>query len=98
MLITVIILSIILLISVGINIYFGLMLNSSYDKIEKCESMIDSYEVEISNFHESLVSTLLKLKELDNKQIFEKDDEVGFVFSEIIKLIEEIKTKYDHKI
>ena len=34
-----------------------------------------------------------KLKEIDDKNIFEKDDDVGFVFSEIVKLIELIKEK-----
>ena len=38
-------------------------------------------------------NTYRKLKEIDDKQIFEKDDDVGFVFSEIVRLIENIKEK-----
>jgi hypothetical protein len=38
-------------------------------------------------------NTYRKLKEIDDKNIFEKDDDVGFVFSEIVKLIELIKEK-----
>jgi hypothetical protein len=38
-------------------------------------------------------NTYRRLKEIDDKQIFEKDDDVGFVFSEIVRLIENIKEK-----
>jgi hypothetical protein len=37
--------------------------------------------------------TYSKLKDLDDKQMFEKDDDVGFVFSEMVKLIEKLKER-----
>ena len=30
---------------------------------------------------------------MDEKQIFEKDDEVGFVFSDILEIVKDLRTK-----
>jgi hypothetical protein len=86
MILTIVILSVLLLASVGINVYFGMMLNKSIDKLEQ-------YEQWISDIETSINITYLRLKNIDDKQIFEKDDDVGFVFSNIVKLIEKLKSQ-----
>ena len=61
-------------------------MNDLLDLIETMENWTIQYKNLVEN-------TYRRLKELDEKQIFEKDDEVGFVFSEMVKLIEFIKEK-----
>jgi hypothetical protein len=86
MILTTVILSVLLLVSIGVNIYFGAMLNRSIDKNEQ-------YELWISDIEKAINITYNKLKIIDDKQIFEKDDDVGFVFSNIVKLIEKLKSQ-----
>ena len=59
------------------------------DLLDVIETM-QQWNVQYKNLVEN---TYRKLKEIDDKQIFEKDDDVGFVFSEIVRLIENIKEK-----
>lgn len=86
MILTIIILSVLLLASIGVNLYFGLMLNRSLDKNEH-------YEIWIDDIEKSVLLTYNKLKAVDDRQIFEKDDDVGFVFSNIVALIEKLKSQ-----
>jgi hypothetical protein len=51
-------------------------------KIEVHEEWIDQYRSEINNVYK-------RLKMVDDKNLFEKDDDVGFVFSEILRVTEE---------
>jgi len=86
MLTLVIILTVVLTVSICANIYFFIKMNDLLDVIETMQQWNDQYKNLVKNTHR-------KLKEIDDKQIFEKDDEVGFVFSEIVKLIELVKEK-----
>lgn len=61
-------------------------MNDLIDAIESIQEWTNQYRLLIEN-------TYRKLREIDEKQIFQKDDDVGFVFSEIVKLIEFIKNK-----
>jgi hypothetical protein len=51
-------------------------------KIEVHEEWIEQYRTEIENVYK-------RLKIVDDKNLFEKDDDVGFVFSEIQRVIQE---------
>lgn len=86
MILTIVILGVLLLTSIGLNVYFGAMLNRSIDKNEQYEQWIIDIESAIN-------ITYNKLKLIDDKQMFEKDDDVGFVFSNIVKLIEKLKSQ-----
>lgn len=86
MLLTIIILGVLLFTSVSFNIYFGMML---YRSIEK----LDQYEKWVSDITNAIEITFKRLKAIDDKQMFEKDDDVGFVFSNIVKLIEKLKSQ-----
>lgn len=86
MLVTLIILAVILTVSICVNVYFFIKMNDLLDLIETMENWTVQYKNLVEN-------TYRRLKELDEKQIFEKDDDVGFVFSEMVKLIEFIKEK-----
>jgi len=86
MLTIIIILTVVLTVSICANIYFFIKMNDLLDVIETMQQWNDQYKNLVEN-------TYRKLKEIDEKQIFEKDDDVGFVFSEIVRLIELIKEK-----
>ena len=82
----IIILTVLLTASICVNIFLGYALDVNLDKIETYQNWLLNIKKEVS-------VTYSKLKDLDDKQMFEKDDDVGFVFSEIIKLIEKLKER-----
>jgi CRISPR/Cas system CMR-associated protein Cmr3 (group 5 of RAMP superfamily) len=49
----------------------------------------------LTELQSSLTNTIEKWKFLDNKQIFEKDDEVGVVFDEINTTINELEQRME---
>lgn len=83
---TLIITIILCVISLVLNIFLITSLNINLKKIE-------IYESWIVNYQEIVKETYLLLKEVDNKEIFEKDDEVGAVFSNIREIIQDLKEK-----
>ncbi len=88
MILTISILSVLLFLSIGFNIFFSL----------KYLILDDDYDDLLSNtedFYNDLKDAYIKLKQIDDREIFEKDDDVGFIFTSIIELIEKIKLKYD---
>lgn len=72
--------------SICANIFLGYALDINLDKIETYQNWFLDIKKEVS-------VTYSKLKDLDDKQMFEKDDDVGFVFSEMVKLIEKLKER-----
>jgi hypothetical protein len=65
----------------GILIYSAVV---SLRKIELLESTID-------NFYQYVSLTLNTMRALDEKQMFEKDDEVGSVFSQLTDVINDLR-------
>jgi len=72
--------------SICANIFLGYALDINLDKIETYQNWLLDIKKEVS-------ITYSKLKDLDDMQMFEKDDDVGFVFSDILKLIEKLKER-----
>ena len=83
---TIIITIILCVISLVLNIFLITSLNINLKKIE-------IYESWILNYQEIVKETYLLLKEVDDKEIFEKDDEVGAVFSNIREIKQDLKEK-----
>ena len=54
---------------------------------------VNLYEQFIIERREEYIRLLSRVRELDKREMFEKDDDVGFVFSEIIKLIEKLNKR-----
>ena len=53
-------------------------------------TIADEYQVIFDEIREKVLQTEIRLKEIDIKGSFEADDEVGFVFKEIIALHSEL--------
>ena len=62
-------------------------------KVEKYEDIIEENEEFIQSELERNEALLEALREIDNRQMFEKDDEVGSIFYQIKETIEKFKIK-----
>ena len=54
------------------------------------EQLEDKVVTTISEIRGRIGNSLQKMRELDNRQVFEKDDEVGVTFSELKKIVEDL--------
>ena len=86
---TVILINVILIL-VGV---IGYVIWNLMKKVEKLESMIDVQERYITDFYELVKQSEVKIKEIDSKQLFQSDDEVGFFFNNL-KTIQEALSDY----
>lgn len=62
-------------------------------KTEKLETQIAVQEKYILEFYDLVKQSEFKIKEIDNKQLFQSDDEVGFFFTNL-KTIQEALSDY----
>jgi competence protein ComGC len=53
----------------------------------------EQFEDNLTEVRGRIANTLTKMRELDNRQVFEKDDEVGVTFSELKKLTEDLNNE-----
>lgn len=85
----------VVLINLGIVIFFVLVYIfwNLLRKVEKLESIIEIQEKYITDFYNLVKQSELKIKEIDSKQLFQSDDEVGFFFTNI-KNIQEALSDY----
>jgi hypothetical protein len=86
---TVILINVILIL-IGV---IGYVIWNLMKKVEKLESMIDVQEKYITDFYELVKQSEVKIKEIDSKQLFQSDDEVGFFFTNL-KTIQEALSDY----
>ena len=57
-------------------------------KNEKCEDIIVQYDEYISEFNKQIKAADKRLKEIDEKGIFEGDDEIGWFFEKVKEIQE----------
>jgi predicted PurR-regulated permease PerM len=62
-------------------------------KVEKLEKTIEAQENYILNFYDLVKTSEDKIKEIDSKQLFQSDDEVGFFFTNL-KTIQDTLSEY----
>jgi hypothetical protein len=86
---TLILINIIVIIS-GV---IGYVIWNLMKKAEKLESMISVQEKYIMDFYDLVKQSEAKIKEIDDKQLFQSDDEIGFFFTNI-KNIQEALSDY----
>jgi len=90
------ILVILLILSVGVAVFFYISLKKALERIDLLESELDTIEklnVELGqwvvDFRKLVSNVYKKLKSVDERGIFEKDDDVGFLFQEMVTIVEE---------
>ena len=77
---------VVILLVISAVIYVALIY-SSYITVKK----IEVYEDNIIRFYEGATKILRTTRHLDNKEMFEKDDEVGALFQQLITVIGELR-------
>ena len=76
---------------VGISVVINIVLLIGVRNLLKQNEQLEDRLVETNNsVKNSVQSSLDNMRKLDNKQVFEKDDEVGVSFNEIKKIIEDL--------
>ena len=76
---------------VGISVVINIILLIGVRNLLKQNEQLEDRLVETNNsVKNSVQASLNNMRKLDNKQVFEKDDEVGVSFNEIKKIIEEL--------
>jgi hypothetical protein len=69
------------LLGVATYIIFNLL-----NKLEVYEEWVDFFRSEVEKVY-------VRLKEVDEKNLFEKDDDVGFVFEDLLKIVDEFNKR-----
>jgi hypothetical protein len=72
---------IVLLASLILNIFLLVALKKSFEQIDQLESWLLNFKLLVKN-------TYNKLKFVDERGIFVKDDDVGFLFTDLLNIIE----------
>lgn len=72
---------IVLLSSLILNIFLLVALKKSFEQIDQLESWLLNFKLLVKN-------TYNKLKFVDERGIFVKDDDVGFLFTDLLNIIE----------
>jgi hypothetical protein len=90
---TLISISVILTLSLILNIFLYKALKAQLKKLSIYESHIIEYNNWVDNVRNDVRSTYLKMKDMDDKNIFYKDDEVGVVFQELLTLLTKLNDR-----
>lgn len=73
-----------LTISISLNLAFGY---ASWNLLRKNEVMEDAIDI----FYTRVDTVLQTMRAIDTRQIFEKDDEVGSVFQQIVDTVNDLR-------
>jgi hypothetical protein len=76
---------------ITIMIFFILTTIAGFIGIVNLLNKVDAYENFILDRQEAYETLLQRIRDIDSKEIFEKDDEVGVTFDDIKNEIEEFK-------
>tara|TARA_B100000035_G_scaffold314475_1_gene330862 strand:+ start:2021 stop:2308 length:288 start_codon:yes stop_codon:yes gene_type:complete len=79
-----------------LSIILGWTTYNLMKKQEKSEDILLGYMEYLDKFSRIIEASNKKLKEVDNRRIFEKDDDVGIIFDSILK-IQEILNEFTVK-
>ena len=75
-----------LLLSTLLNIFLVISLKKTFNQIDLLENWLVDFKLLIKN-------TYNKLKSIDNRGIFEKDDDVGVLFTDLLNIIKLTNTR-----
>lgn len=63
-----------------------------------CQNKIDIYESWIVEFKNDVNGVYQQLKVIDDKNIFERDDDVGVIFSELFIIIQKLNKRIESNV
>ena len=77
-------------------IAIGIIIRNFYIKNKKLKKIIEEQDKYITEIYEAIKYSEGKIKEIDSKQLFQSDDEVGFFFTNLKKLQETLSEYIIH--
>tara|TARA_Y100000389_G_scaffold18336_2_gene15952 strand:- start:239 stop:514 length:276 start_codon:yes stop_codon:yes gene_type:complete len=79
---------------IGVSVILNIVLLIGVRNLLRQNEQLEDRLVKTTNDTIKSVGTAVdKMRELDNRQVFEKDDEVGVTFSELKKVIENLNNE-----
>ena len=81
---------IILTISAAINVLLGYGVYNSIRKVEKYEDLVQDQVGYMKNISDLIVDSQKHLENLDEKGVFQSDDEVGYFFNQMKAVQDEL--------
>jgi len=86
----------IILLSIGLiaSLYANYNLLKNY---EQSEEYVENLESWVKQFSKTITDMNRELKQIDDKGSFKSDDEVGYFFKELKRIIEQLNTLGDEK-
>lgn len=87
LIVSVIALGVLLIVSLIANILFYQAADRQLQRAEEYERL---YQTFVNDIKERTLQTYLHMQQLDDKQIFSKDDEVGLAFREILDTLQKL--------
>ena len=83
-----------IILSLLLGLFFATTVILSYI-VYNCQNKIDIYEGWIVEFKNDISEVYQDIKLIDDKQLFEKDDEVGSIFSDLYLIIQKLNTRIE---
>jgi len=79
---------------IGVSVILNIVLLIGVRNLLRQNEQLEDKLVETTNTTiESVGTALDKMRELDNREVFEKDDEVGVTFQELKKVVENLNNQ-----
>jgi len=78
---------ILLVLSVILNVVLGIGIRNT---IKQTEELEDTMADVIEGTRVKIETTLQQMRDIDNREVFEKDDEVGATFEQLKNIIEDL--------
>lgn len=85
--------SVIIVISVSINYFLCKVLFEKNKKLDLYKTWIEDGDLWVNGVQDIIRATYIKMKSIDDRNLFYKDDDVGFVFSELLSLVKTLNDR-----
>ena len=82
--------TIILIVLIGLVIFFGYVIYLMSDGLEQLENQVEFYTEWYETFIERLADANDKMAQVDKRGSFSSDDEIGFAFKTVKECIEQL--------
>ena len=86
-----------IILSLLLGLFFAATVILSYI-VYNCQNKIDIYEGWIVEFKNDVSEVYQQIKLIDDKQLFEKDDEVGSIFSDLYLIIQKLNQRIEENV
>ena len=90
-----ILLAVLLIVSIVVNVLLFKALRNQLKRVNLYEVWINEYDQWVVDVRKIVGDVYLRMKAVDDKGLFFKDDDVGFVFTELLNLLKKLNDKIE---